>query len=149
LEHELTDQLAQRAPLDAWSEGAKATYTAVKDEHPDLDATTIESLLTACAMISSADVMQAQVDADGLISRGSQGQPVAHPLIAEIRLARVQALAALRTLGLAVNQSPASRAGAALAGKRYQGVRSGRPRLAPVDSIDRGDALARLRGEAP
>jgi hypothetical protein len=50
---------------------------------------------------------------------GSAGHPAAHPLLAEIRLCRVQAMAPLKALGIAQNQSAASKAGAALAMKRY------------------------------
>lgn len=69
---------------------------------------------------------RATVERDGLVQTGSQGQPVAHPLIAEIRKAQALALKCLGTLGM----SPSDRARLALG-------------QAKVES-----ELAKLRGEA-
>jgi hypothetical protein len=102
-----------------WSDSAKATFSEIEAENPDLDAASLATLSEACTLLAAADAMQSRVDVDGLIVKGSAGQPAAHPLIAEVRMARVQALAALKALGLARGQSGASRAGAALASKRW------------------------------
>lgn len=105
----------------SWSESVQSTYVEIEAENPDMDAASLAALYEACELFAVADQMQKQVDTDGLLVRGSQGQSVAHPLIAEVRQSRVQGLAALRALGLAKGQSGASRAGAALAGKRWHG----------------------------
>ena len=113
----------------SWSDSARETFVQIEAENPDLDATSLATLSEACNLLASADLMQERVDLDGLVVLGSQGQPAAHPLISEVRQARVQALAALRALGIARGQSGASQAGAALASKRWNGrtagVRSG------------------------
>jgi hypothetical protein len=79
---------------------------------------TFNALYEACELISHADKMQMVVDADGLVVEGSQGQPVAHPLVAEVRLYRRAALGAIRSLS-AVGRSSASAAASALANKRW------------------------------
>jgi hypothetical protein len=113
-----------------WSDSAIATFAEIEAENPNLDAASLATLSEACNLLSAADIMQARIDADGVVVKGSVGQPAAHPLISEVRMARVQALAALRALGLGRGQSSASQAGAALAAKKWNGntagVRAGR-----------------------
>jgi hypothetical protein len=109
-----------------WSESAKETYVQIAEEHPNLDAASLSALFEACALFALADALAERVAADGYMVAGSQGQSVAHPLLSEIRLNRVQAMAALRALGLARGQSAASAAGAALVSKRWHGRTSGR-----------------------
>lgn len=103
----------------SWSASVKTTYVEIEKDHPNLDAASSAALYEACGLLATADTMQARVDVDGLLVTGSKDQLVAHPLIAEIRLARVQALAALKALSLTRNGSAASRAGASLAGARW------------------------------
>lgn len=105
----------------AWSDSAKETYAQIDEENPNLDAASQASLFEACSLFALADSLAAQVAADGYTVTGSAGQTAAHPLLAEIRLNRVQAMAALKALGIAQNQSSASKAGAALAAKRHHG----------------------------
>lgn len=105
----------------AWSESVRSTYTEIEREHPNLDAASLATLYECCSLLATADAMQSRVDVDGLVVSGSADQPVAHPLISEVRQARVQALAALRAIGIGREQSAASAAGAALAGKRHHG----------------------------
>lgn len=88
-------------------------------ESRELDAVEFQSLLQAARLVSLADRCEAEVT--DVVSVGSQGQPVAHPLIGEARSCRVAALAALRALGLAPGQSSASAAGAALVAQRWSG----------------------------
>ena len=104
-----------------WSDSVATTYVEITAENPNLDAALLASLYEACELLATADAMQARVNADGMMVSGSTGQPVAHPLISEARHARVQALAALKALGLAQSASPASRAGSALVSARYKG----------------------------
>lgn len=108
-----------------WSLSSRATFAEITAENPYLDASAATTLYEACALLASADAMDARIVADGLVILGSRGQPVAHVLIGEVRMARVQALAALRSLGLK-GQSPASAAGSALVSKRWHGARSSR-----------------------
>lgn len=108
---------------ESWSESAKETYVQIEAEHPNLDAASLSSLFEACGLFALADALAERVAADGYTVPGSQGQAVAHPLLSEIRLNRVQALGALRSLGLARGQSAASQAGAALVSKRWHGAR--------------------------
>ena len=110
---------------DTWSDSAIETYAQVLAEHRSLDAVSLATLAEACTLLAAADAMQSRVDADGLVVKGSAGQPAAHPLIGEVRLARAQALSALKALGLARSQSGASQAGAALASKRWSGGTAG------------------------
>ena len=84
---------------------------------------------------------------------GSSGQLVLHPGCAESRQARVAALTALKSLGIAIGQSPASAAGARLAQKRWSGrsLRAGdRPHVADLAQIraSRAAITARLNPDA-
>lgn len=108
----------------SWSESARETYAQIAEEHT-LDAATTAALFEACQLLAQADAMAEQIEADGLMVTGSAGQPVPHGLLSEVRLCRVQAIAALRALGVARGQSPASAAGAALAAKRHHGRTAG------------------------
>jgi hypothetical protein len=110
---------------ESWSDSVKATYTEIESGNPELDAASLAALYEACELFAVADTMQRRVDDDGLLVPGSQGQLVAHPLIAEVRQSRSKGLDALTRLGLGRNQSNASRAGAALASKRHHGSTPG------------------------
>ncbi len=103
----------------SWSASAQETYAAVVEDHPNLDATPRATLFEAACLIAQADAMQLVIDAEGLTTTGSQGQLTAHPLLSEIRLSRVQAMAALRALGVSPASS-ASAAGSALVAKRWE-----------------------------
>jgi len=104
-----------------WSDSAKETYIQVEREHPGMDAASAAALYEACNLLALADHMEERVNADGLMIPGSSGQIVPNGLLSEIRLARVQAITALKSFGVAPGQSGASRAGAALAMKRHHG----------------------------
>jgi hypothetical protein len=106
---------------ETWSQTARETYVQVAEAHPGLGPHALATLYNACALEALADCCDAQVLADGPMVTGSRGQMVAHPLLAESRQARAAAVAALRALGLAAGQGRASAAGAALAGKRWDG----------------------------
>jgi hypothetical protein len=110
----------------SWSDSAKETFAAIREDHPNLDAATDAQLYEACSLIALSDEMQARIDLDGLVVPGSRGQLAQHPLAASVIRSRAQAIAALRALGLARGQSSASAAGAALVAKRHHGVRPGR-----------------------
>jgi hypothetical protein len=101
-----------------WSAAASRTFREVVEAHPTLEKSALSALYGACDLIDQADVMQAQVTEDGLVVNGSQDQPVAHPLIAEVRQYRKAALDTLKSLGL-TGRAPASAAASALANKRW------------------------------
>ena len=102
----------------AWSSSAKRTFRDITSAHPSLDKAKLSGLYAACDLFSAADDLQAQIDTDGLMVKGSMGQMVAHPLIAEVRQYRKAALDSLRSLGLD-GRSASSAAGSALANKRW------------------------------
>lgn len=106
-------------PRPDWTDDATAHFDGIVEANPTISGGALESLYSAIDLLSAADVMQRQVDADGLTVEGSQGQKVAHPLISEVRQYRKEALATIRSLGL-TTRSAASAAGAALVAKRWQ-----------------------------
>ena len=69
-----------------------ATYTFRVDERA--------ILFDACHNIDLIDRLAARVEADDLIARGSQGQPVIHPLVPELRQLRSSVASALKMLKL-------------------------------------------------
>lgn len=102
----------------SWSAATKRTFRDVLAAHPGIDSAKLTGLYGACDLFAAADKMQLTVDDEGLVVAGSQGQPVAHPLVAEVRQYRRAALDTLRTLGLD-GRSAASQAASALANKRW------------------------------
>jgi P27 family predicted phage terminase small subunit len=102
----MTDATAPK-PRSSWRTSAKRTFTETVEAQPTLNSATLAGLYAACDLIDAADTMQRTVDTEGVIATGSQGQPVAHPLIAEVRHYRREAVALLRALGLTA-QSPSS-----------------------------------------
>ncbi|MDI9890567.1 P27 family phage terminase small subunit [Microbacterium sp. IEGM 1404] len=114
----MTDATAPK-PRSSWRTSAKRTFTETVEAQPTLNSATLAGLYAACDLIDAADTMQRTVDAEGVIATGSQGQPVAHPLIAEVRHYRREAVALLRALGLTA-QSASQAAASALANKRWQ-----------------------------
>ncbi len=105
-------------PRDAWGDAATEAFQAIIDAAPTLGGADLTALYYAVDLLDAADTMAAQADTEGLVVQGSQGQPVAHPLLSEVRLSRAAALSAIRALGLS-ERSAASAAGAALVGKRW------------------------------
>ena len=101
-----------------WSAPAKRAFREVLEASPGLEKAKLTGLYGACDLLSQADAMQVVIDADGYVVKGSQDQPVAHPLVAEVRQYRKQALDVIRSLELG-GRSAASAGGAALAGKRW------------------------------
>lgn len=118
----------------AWTASAKRAFRDVADANPTMEKAKLSALYSACDLLSEADKMQERVDADGLVVTGSQGQPVAHPLVAEIRQYRRAALETLKALAVD-GRGGSSSAGAALANKRW----SSRP-AGNVTSITRAAA---------
>jgi len=113
--------MADSAPHQArasWLAATKRAFEEVLEAHPGLDSAKLQGLYGACDLLDQADRMQRTVKDDGYVVSGSQGQPVAHPLVAEVRQYRRAALDTLRALGLD-GRSAASTAASALAQKRW------------------------------
>jgi hypothetical protein len=143
LEHTPDDGLPITRSLSS-----RAIFAEITAENPYLDASSQATLYKASALLASADATDAHIEADGLLILGSRGQPVAHVLIGEARMARVQALAALRSFGLETGQWPPSAAGSALVSKRWHGARSRwfpvlRPAALPLASLSPLDLAAK------
>lgn len=107
---------------ESWSASVRATYAEITDEYPNLDSASLAGLYEACQLLALAEEYADRVALDGPVAKGSQGQPVAHPLVAEVRAHRTAALSALRALGLGgrrASAQSASGAGASLAAARW------------------------------
>jgi hypothetical protein len=106
-------------PPEGLSADAVDLFEDVVAEHgQDLGPERFGALIQACRLVSLADRAEAAIGHD-LLTPGYKGQPVANPLLSEVRLARVGAVQALKSAGLTPNASPASAAGASLASKRW------------------------------
>lgn len=124
------------SPRESWGESARSAFQDIIDAAPTLAGSDLTALYYAVDLLDAADTMQAQADEEGLVVSGSQGQPVAHPLLSEVRLSRAAALSAIRALGLS-ERSAASAAGAALVGKRW------------ANRAANGSGAAPTRGQTP
>jgi P27 family predicted phage terminase small subunit len=69
-------------------------------ERYDIEDTHAQLLKLACLSADSAAAMRKQIKEEGATVTGSQGQPVAHPLIAAESAAEKRIEKFLRTLGL-------------------------------------------------
>ncbi len=77
----------------------------------------LQAVDVAAALLDEIEAMEAKIAEDGLVVDGSQGQPVAHPLVAQVRLHRKSLTDLLRTL---TPDGSASNAGRSLAQKKWQ-----------------------------
>lgn len=105
-----------------WSDSARTTYAEIADEHPTATAAQLAALYEACAMIAMTDDLAATIPEHGMMTKGSMGQVVVNPAVAEVRALRRDAIATLRAAGLTAppkTASSASVAGANLAGSRW------------------------------
>lgn len=132
-------------PRSTWSSAAKKTFTDILEANPTMNDATLAGLYQACDFLAAADAMQRRVNADGVVAEGSQGQPVAHPLIAEVRHYRREAVTMLRSLGLTA-QSAASAAAVAMNAKRW-GDRSVAGNVTPITQGVRKSARERYAAE--
>lgn len=115
-----TENTFEEGLPDSWSDGARATFTRVLGEHPDMDASNEASLWQACALEATADALDALVRAQGQMILGSTGQEVLHPGINAATNARVQSAKIFTSLGF--GRSSASAAGSRLSQKRWSGA---------------------------
>lgn len=99
----LTDFQPDSPPSDLpehWTDGAKDTFENVLDERPDLSGADFASLDQACALISSADLLEEAARDAGPLVKGSTGQLTVNPGLTEARLARTAAASILGRLGV-------------------------------------------------
>jgi P27 family predicted phage terminase small subunit len=88
-------------------------WTAGHWLHDDQDYAWVEQIVRA---YDDIDVFRVRIEADGLVVKGSLGQPVAHPLVAEIRKCEATIRTCLSILGF----SPTDRARLGLAEAKAQ-----------------------------
>lgn len=94
-----TDPHAVELPAH-WTEGARDTFHNVLDERPDLSGADFASLDQACALISSAELLEVAAREAGVLVKGSTGHPTVNPALTEARLARTDSAQILRRLGV-------------------------------------------------
>ncbi len=104
----------------AWPVGVLETYARIEEETPSISAAQTAVLFEACALLARAEGLDSAVDEHGHMTKGSQGQLITNPCIAEARAHRRDALAALARAGLGTSRSESSAAGAALAARRWR-----------------------------
>jgi phage terminase small subunit len=86
--HRSSDREGLPTPPSGLSAEAVGLWWAVLEDY-DLDAHELALLREACRTLSTCDRLAALVDAEGLTAKGSQGQTVAHPAVAEARQQRL------------------------------------------------------------
>lgn len=109
---------------DHWPDSVKETHAVIEEAHEGLLTPEQQTTLYgACSMLATAEALDTQVRADGTMIINSRGAQALHPGLAEARMQRRTALAAIR--GIALKFAPASAtaasaAGTALAAKRWR-----------------------------
>lgn len=86
------------APPGLEKRGRRFWRAAVDEIDFDIDG--LELLVDTCRTLDTIERLRAIVDAEGEMTKGSMGQPVAHPLLAELRHQRKQAADFLSKLGI-------------------------------------------------
>lgn len=105
-----------------WPDSVKETHLAIEHAHEgDLTPEQSTTLYEACNMLATAEALDAQVSADGLMLINARGAQALHPGVAEARAQRRVALAALSDARIRQAATDAPTAGAALAGARWGG----------------------------
>jgi hypothetical protein len=66
----------------------------------EFDSHELQLLEAVCRTLDTISILQAQVDVDGVMALGSQGQPVVHPAVAELRQQRATMARLLGQLGI-------------------------------------------------
>lgn len=87
----------EAAGREAWQQFWTASWLAPADEI---------GVRILCQIVDSIEAMEAQIRAEGRTSKGSKGQPVAHPLLAPVHALRMAFLSWVGDYGF----SPMSRA---------------------------------------
>lgn len=92
--------------LEAAGSRLWADVHAAVDAGWELDERDLHLLGRACSMADRAAALEAALKEDGPIVRGSRGQPVAHPALAELRQLELAQARLLRLLEL---EAPAAK----------------------------------------
>jgi hypothetical protein len=100
------DVLSAFSLPEAWGDLARSSFEEVATVRPDIEGSELVALETACAMLDTAERLEAVARAAGYLSVGAAGQPVMHPFVPEARLARSQAAGIMHRL-TAVATGPA------------------------------------------
>ena len=74
----------ESAPPDALRERGRALWVGLM-ERLEFDDHELDLLLETCRTLDMIDSLSQLVERDGAMSVGSQGQPVLHPAVAELR----------------------------------------------------------------
>lgn len=90
-----------------------------------------EMVLETCRILDVIDALSAAIDRDGVTTKGSTGQIVIHPAVAELRLqqqsfARLLAQLNLEEVQVGVMLTPRQTASRAAAQKRWRDLKSAR-----------------------
>ncbi len=107
-------------PPDDLSPSAEELWFAVLEEY-ELEEHERALLAEACRTLTVCDRLAAMVDADGLTTRGSMGQTVTHPAVAEARQQRLvlaRLIAQLRLPEGEVDERPSQATGDGRAQRR-------------------------------
>ncbi len=115
----MTDPRYEGLPA-TWPIGVLETYARVEEETSSITAAQSAVLFEACSLLARAEGLDAAVAEHGHMTRGSQGQLITNPCIAEARAHRRDALAAIARAGIGTTRSAVSAAGTALASKRWR-----------------------------
>ena len=76
------------APPAGLHSGGRALWRSILEdvpEHMELTASELHGLRTACRMVDRADELDRIARAEGMMQRGSTGQPILHPAVREAR----------------------------------------------------------------
>lgn len=93
------------APAGLEKRGRRFWRSVLDDIDFDLDA--LELLEETCRTLDTLDRLRVRIDEDGEMVKGSMGQPVAHPLLAELRQQRKLLADFLNRLGIeAADEQP-------------------------------------------
>lgn len=98
---------------DHWTRDAVDLWETVVEERPHLSGEDVTSLVHACELTATADRLDEVARGAAFVAKGSQGQEVLHPAVAESRQARTAAariLAGLRKPGDAAHGTASERA---------------------------------------
>jgi len=90
--------MATRAPTGLGPRGKRLWKNVTKDLELGIDE--IELLIECCRTLDNCEALEGELRTEPLTATGSRGQPVAHPLRAELRSERLLAARLLAQLGL-------------------------------------------------
>lgn len=102
------------------SETPGERFLAALEQEAELGPDARAAAESIAAHLDTIADLEALIEKDGYMTRGSRAQPRLHPAVAELRQARLALSTMLKALGLEDGEQPrTSQAGAALARKRW------------------------------